>query len=234
MDYRRTEDPGRSARICGGRAETVLTTQLTKVIESHAHELIGQDDIKQMVDQLGEESPSLIESVVPKLIPFHNLTAFSRSAKKNNCQSPTCVKYWKCCLSWQGVTSAYLIPQKSLRPNLVLLLQRLFHTKTQFPVVTLEPSFENILINTDRQNQQEELLIDANLSQNLITKLSDVVEEQMALSKTPFLIVSPIIRRKLAKLVRAHMADLNILSFTELLKAKVDVVATITGPEQET
>ena len=50
--------------------ETVLTTQLTKVIESHAHELIGQDDIKQMVDQLGEESPSLVESVVPKLIPF--------------------------------------------------------------------------------------------------------------------------------------------------------------------
>ena len=57
----------------------------------------------------------------------------------------------------------------------------------------------------------------------------------MALSKTPFLIVSPIIRRKLAKLVRAHMADLNILSFTELPESKkVDVVATITGPEQET
>ena len=59
---------------------------------------------------------------------------------------------------------------ESLRPNLVpLLLQRLVPHKDAIPVVTLEPSFENILINTDRQNQQEELLIDANLSQNLIT-----------------------------------------------------------------
>ena len=49
-----------------------------------------------------------------------------------------------------------------------LLLQRLVPLKEAIPVVTLEPSFENILINTDRQNQQEDLIIDANLSQTLL------------------------------------------------------------------
>ena len=216
--------------------ETVLTTQLTKVIESHAHELIGQDDIKQMVDQLGEESPSLVESVVPKLIPFHNLTAVLKKLLEEQLPITDMRKILEVLSELAGRNLSIPDTAESLRPNLVpLLLQRLVPHKDAIPVVTLEPSFENILINTDRQNQQEELLIDANLSQNLITKLSDVVEEQMALSKTPFLIVSPIIRRKLAKLVRAHMADLNILSFTELPESKkVDVVATITGPEQET
>jgi len=216
--------------------ETVLTTQLTKVIESHAHELIGQDDIKQMVDQLGEESPSLVESVVPKLIPFHNLTAVLKKLLEEQLPITDMRKILEVLSELAGRNLSIPDTAESLRPNLVpLLLQRLVPHKDAIPVVTLEPSFENILINTDRQNQQEELLIDANLSQNLITKLSDVVEEQMALSNTPFLIVSPIIRRKLAKLVRAHMADLNILSFTELPESKkVDVVATITGPEQET
>ncbi len=216
--------------------ETVLTTQLTKVIESHAHELIGQDDIKQMVDQLGEESPSLVESVVPKLIPFHNLTAVLKKLLEEQLPITDMRKILEVLSELAGRNLSISDTAEALRPNLVpLLLQRLVPHKDAIPVVTLEPSFENILINTDRQNQQEELLIDANLSQNLITKLSDVVEEQMALSKTPFLIVSPIIRRKLAKLVRAHMADLNILSFTELPESKkVDVVATITGPEQET
>ena len=55
--------------------ETVMTTQLSRMIEIHAHELIGQDEIKQVVDQLSEDSPALVSSVVPKLIPFHNLTA---------------------------------------------------------------------------------------------------------------------------------------------------------------
>ena len=67
-----------------------------------------------------------------------------------------------------------------------------------------------------------------------MNKLSDVVEEQMALSKTPFLIVSPVIRRKLAKLVRSHMSDLNVLSFTELPETKkVDVIATISGTNDD-
>ena len=70
------------------------------------------------------------------------------------------------------------------------------------------------------------MIIDGNLSQTLLRKLSDVVEEQMAQSKTPFLIVSPVIRRKLAKLVRSHLSDLNVLSFTELPETKkVDVIA---------
>ena len=216
--------------------ETVLTTQLTKVIESHAHELIGQDEIKQMVDQLGEESPSLVESVVPKLIPFHNLTAVLKKLLEEQLPITDMRKILEILAELSGRNLSIPETAEALRPNLVpLLLQRLVPHNDPIPVITLEPSFENILINTDRQNQQEELLIDANLSQNLITKISDVVEEQMAQSKTPFLIVSPIIRRKLAKLVRIHISDLNLLSFTELPESKkVDVVATINGPEQET
>jgi flagellar biosynthesis protein FlhA len=102
--------------------------------------------------------------------------------------------------------------------------------KDPIPVITLEPSFENVLINTDRQNQQEDLIIDANLSKTLLTKLAEIAEEQMAQGKTAFLIVSPIIRRKLAKLIRSHLADLNVLSFTELPETKkVDVIGTISG-----
>ena len=125
---------------------------------------------------------------------------------------------------------------EALRAHLVpLLLQRLVSHKDPIPVVTLEPSFENVLINTDRQNQQEDLIIDANLSKTLLTKLAEISEEQMAVGKSVFLIVSPIIRRKLAKLIRAHLADLNVLSFTELPETKkVDVIGTIAGnPEDE-
>ena len=94
---------------------------------------------------------------------------------------------------------------------------------------------ENILINADRQNQQEDLIIDANLSKTLMTKLAEISEEQMALGKTIFLIVSPIIRRKLAKIIKSHLADLHVLSFTELPETKkVDVIVTVSGdPENE-
>jgi len=215
--------------------ETVMTTQLSRMIEIHAHELIGQDEIKQVVDQLSEDSPALVSSVVPKLIPFQNLTAVLKKLLEEQVPITDMRKILEVLAEMSGRNLSIADTAEALRAYLVpLLLQRLVPLKEAIPVVTLEPSFENILINTDRQNQQEDLIIDANLSQTLLRKLSDVVEEQMAQSKTPFLIVSPVIRRKLAKLVRSHLSDLNVLSFTELPETKkVDVIATISGTNDE-
>ena len=216
--------------------ESVLTTQLTRMIESYASELVGQDEIKQIVDKLGEESPALVESVVPKMIPFHNLTAIMKKLLEEQLPITDMRKILEVLAELSGRNLNTIDTAEALRAHLVpLLLQRLVSHKDPIPVVTLEPSFENVLINTDRQNQQEDLIIDANLSKTLLTKLAEISEEQMAIGKTVFLIVSPIIRRKLAKLIRAHLADLNVLSFTELPETKkVDVIGTIAGaPEDE-
>ena len=215
--------------------ETVMTTQLSRMIEIHAHELIGQDEIKQVVDQLSEDSPELVSSVVPKLIPFHNLTAVLKKLLEEQVPITDMRKILEVLAEMSGRNLSITETAEALRSYLVpLLIQRLVSLKEAIPVITLEPAFENILINTDRQNQQEDLIIDGNLSQTLIGKLSDVVEEQMAVSKTPFLIVSPVIRRKIAKLVRSHLSDLNVLAFTELPEnKKVDVIASISGTNED-
>ncbi len=215
--------------------ETVMTTQLSRMIEIHAHELIGQDEIKQVVDQLSEDSPALVSSVVPKLIPFHNLTAVLKKLLAEQVPITDMRTILEVLAEMSGRNLSITDTAEALRGYLIpLLIQRLVPIKEPIPVVTLEPSFENVMINADRQNQQEDLIIDGNLSQTLLNKLSDVVEEQMALSKTPFLIVSPVIRRKLAKLVRSHIPDLNVLSFTELPETKkVDVIATISGTNDD-
>ena len=216
--------------------ESVLTTQLTRMIETYASELVGQDEIKQIVDKLGEESPTLVESVVPKIIPLHNLTAIMKRLLEEQLPITDIRKILEVLAELSGRNLSIPDTAEALRTHLVpLLLQRIVSHKDPIPVITLEPSFENVLINTDRQNQQEDLIIDANLSKTLLTKLAEIAEEQMAQGKTAFLIVSPIIRRKLAKLIRSHLADLNVLSFTELPETKkVDVIGTISGaPEDE-
>lgn len=216
--------------------ESVLTTQLTRMIETYASELVGQDEIKQVVDKLAEESPTLVESVVPKIIPLHNLTAIIKRLLEEQLPITDIRKILEVLAELSGRNLSIPDTAEALRTHLVpLLLQRIVSHKDPIPVITLEPSFENVLINTDRQNQQEDLIIDANLSKTLLTKLAEIAEEQMAQGKTAFLIVSPIIRRKLAKLIRSHLADLNVLSFTELPETKkVDVIGTVSGaPEDE-
>ncbi len=214
--------------------EAVITTQLSKVIEQNAHELIGQDELKQVIDRLAEASPSLVESVVPKLVPLHNLTAIMKKLLEEQIPINDMRKILEVLAELSGRNMSIDDTAEALRPYLIpLLLQRMVPHKDAIPVITLDPEFENLLINADRQNQQSDLIIDGKLSQNMIQKLSTVVDDQMAESKVPFLIVAPVIRKKLSKLVRAHLSDLNILSFTELPESKkVEVIATVSGAEQ--
>ncbi|MGI9397319.1 MAG: flagellar biosynthesis protein FlhA [Paracoccaceae bacterium] len=214
--------------------EAVITTQLSKVIEQNAHELIGQDELKQVIDRLAEASPSLVESVVPKLVPLHNLTAIMKKLLEEQIPINDMRKILEVLAELSGRNMSIDDTAEALRPYLIpLLLPRMVPPKDAIPVITLDPEFENLLINADRQNQQSDLIIDGKLSQNMIQKLSSVVDDQMAESKTPFLIVAPVIRKKLSKLVRAHLSDLNILSFTELPESKkVEVIATVSGAEQ--
>ena len=214
--------------------ESVITTQLSRMIEQHAFELIGQDELKQVIDKLSEESPSLVESVVPKLIPMHNLTAVMKKLLEEQIPINDMRKILEVLAELAGRNMSVPDTAEALRPHLVpLLLQRIVPHKDPVPVITLDPEFENLLINADRQNQQEDLIIDGNLSQNMIRQLSDVVDQQMVESKTPFLIVAPLIRKKLSKMIRAHLTDLNVLSFTELPEnKKVDVIATVSGADQ--
>ena len=214
--------------------EAVITTQLSKVIEQNAHELIGQDELKQVIDRLAEASPSLVESVVPKLVPLHNLTAIMKKLLEEQIPINDMRKILEVLAELSGRNMSIDDTAEAVRPYLIpLLLQRMVPHKDAIPVITLDPEFENLLINADRQNQQNDLIIDGKLSQNMIQKLSSVVDDQMAESKVPFLIVAPVIRKKLSKLVRAHLSDLNILSFTELPESKkVEVIATVSGAEQ--
>ena len=214
--------------------EAVITTQLSKVIEQNAHELIGQDELKQVIDRLAEASPSLVESVVPKLVPLHNLTAIMKKLLEEQIPINDMRKILEVLAELSGRNMSIDDTAEALRPYLIpLLLQRMVPHKDAIPVITLDPEFENLLINADRQNQQSDLIIDGKLSQNMILKLSSVLDDQMAESKVPFLIVAPVIRKKLSKLVRAHLSDLNILSFTELPESKkVEVIATVSGAEQ--
>ena len=164
--------------------------------------------MKDIIDQLSQDSPALVENVVPKLIPFHNLTAVIKKLLQDQLPITDMRKILEILSELAGRNLNVTDTAEALRPSLIpLLLQRVVPLKEAIPVITLEPTFENILINADRQNQQEDLIIDAKLSQIMMRKLSDIVDTQMADNKTPFLIVSPIIRRKLSQLIRALHKD---------------------------
>ena len=51
-------------------ASSVIATHLSHLLQSHAHELLGHEEVQQLLNRLAKSAPKLIEDLVPKLLPM--------------------------------------------------------------------------------------------------------------------------------------------------------------------
>ena len=211
--------------------ESVLATHLSQILSKHSAQLIGQDDVQILLDNLSQSAPNLVQSVVPKLVPLHNLTSILRTLLNERVP----VSDLRCILENLAVLSSQNLSvtdtAEALRPHLSgLLVQQVAPLNQPIQVITLSGELENMLIKMVRQSGDEGLILDANLAQQLIKGISEAQQKVTSDGKTAVLVVSPAIRRQFASILKQHIEDLLVLAFTELPdNRQINVVATISS-----
>ena len=210
--------------------ESVLATHLSQIMYKFAAELVGQDDVQKLLDNLSQSSPSLVESVVPKLVPLHTLTGILCELLKERVPISDLRKILETLANMSGQNLNVIEIAEALRPKLAgLLIQQIAPLNQPLPVITLSSELEHMLISISNQSADGNLLLDANLAQLLIKSISQASEKSLADGRQAVLIVAPQIRRQLSMLLRHHIDDLFVFGFTELPdNRKINVISTIT------
>ena len=211
--------------------ESVMATHLSQVLHKFASQLIGQDDVQGLLDNLGQTAPHLVESVVPKLVPLHNLTAILRVLLEERVPISDLRSILEDLPPLAARNLSPIDAAEALRPRLApLLIQQIAPLNQALPVMTLDTELEHMLITMVRQSGEEGLILDNSLAEQLLRKISETSEAVGAGGKQAVMVVSPAIRRQFAQLVHQHIEDLIVLAFTELPdNRKIEVVATISG-----
>lgn len=215
--------------------EAVIATHLSSLVYKYAGELIGQDDVQSLLDNLSQTSPNLVESVVPKIVPLHDLTGILRLLLKERVPVSDLRRILEVLPPLSARNLSIEETAEALRPELAsLLIQQVAPLNTPLPVITFDGELEHMLINMQRQSPEGELILDTELAQRLLENLTRVNEQLSAEGRQAVVVVSPIIRRSLARIIRQHIDDIVVIAFSELPETrKVDVVATIgSDPEQ--
>lgn len=216
--------------------EAVIATHLSSLVYKYAGELIGQDDVQSLLDNLSQTSPNLVESVVPKIVPLHDLTGILRLLLKERVPVSDLRRILEVLPPLSARNLSIEETAEALRPELAsLLIQQVAPLNTPLPVITFDGELEHMLINMQRQSPEGELILDTDLAQRLLENLTRVNEQLSAEGRQAVVVVSPIIRRSLARIIRQHIDDIVVIAFSELPETrKVDVVATIgSDPEQD-
>ena len=211
--------------------ESVLATHLSQIFYKHSGKLIGQDDVQTLLDNLSQTAPSLVESLVPKLVPLHNLTGVLRELLSERVPISDLRIILESLAGVVGKNLSVIETAEAIRPNLAgLLIQQVAPLNKALPVITFNSELEHMLIKMAKQNGEEGLVLDNELATKLISNISDLNQKLISEGNTAVLVVSPNIRRQISGIIRQHIEDLIVLSFTELPdNRKVNVVATIDG-----
>ncbi len=214
---------------------SVLITHLGQILTKHAADLLGQDEVQELLDNLESTQPNLVQSIVPKIVPLHQLTKILQNLLQETVPiSDLAVIIGELAsMNIQKMNNEDV--SEALRPKLVpLLIQKLTKFKDTLPLLTLAPDLEQLILTAVRQNPDEKmLLLDSGLAKKILSNLNDASEALSTENKAAFLIVAPQIRRHVAQFVRAQLPAINVLSFTELPENRsVEIVYTIGGTEQ--
>ena len=140
--------------------ESVLATHLSHLIYKYAGQLIGQDDIQELLDNLAKTAPSLVQSVVPKLIPLHNLTGVLRALLEERVPISDMRRILENLSHLAARNMSISDMAEALRPVLAgMLIQQVAPLNNPLPVVTLASDLENMLITMQKQSGEEGLIL---------------------------------------------------------------------------
>ena len=213
--------------------EAVIATHLNQILNKFAHELIGQDDIQALLDNLSKTSPQLVSSTVPKIIPLNVLTSVIKMLLEERIPISDLRKVLEVLSSVTNKNLSNVDLAEIVRPSIIgLLIQQIAPLNSPLPIITFSGELEQMLLNISKQSGENGIILESNLIQKIVTAINEAIEKLQTENKRPVLITAPSIRRDISFMLRQHIDNLDVLSFTELPDTKkIEVIATI-GTEE--
>jgi flagellar biosynthesis protein FlhA len=215
---------------------TAIATHLNSLLYGTASELLGHDEVQQILDKTAERSPKLVENLVPAKLSLATITRTLQNLLRDGVPIRDMRTILEVLNEEGGKTQDPDDLTALIRPKLGrMIVQSLVDISDDMPVMTLEPQLEQMLHNAVQQSQQSKTLtIDPELAEALFKSMRAEVQKIEDRGQPAILVVSPIIRPWLSNLVRPRIPDLTVLSYTEIPEDQsVNVVATITAQVEE-
>lgn len=216
-------------------ASTVVATHVNHVLSKHAYELLGHEEVQQMVDLLAKHSPKLAEELVPNTLTLSQLLKILQNLLIEEVPIRDMRSIAESITNHQPKTQDISTLTNAARMGLSrLIIQSIVGSEQEIPVVTLDRGLEQLLHKTVQQagadGNLDSVALEPGMADRLQSSLSEMVQKLDSEGKPAILLVAAQLRMLLARFVRHGVPNLKVLSFQEIPDNKhITIVATVGG-----
>lgn len=216
-------------------ASTVIATHLNQILQKHTHELLGHEEVQQLLDMLEKTSPKLVEELVPNIVNINSLLKVLQGLLREKVAIRDMRTIAEALASASGKSqdpaALIAVARAALSRQIV---QSIIGSEVELPAITLEPGLEQLLLGTVTQAQNAGAdatgFIEPGLAENLQRSLVEVAQKQEMAGKPAVLLVAAPLRMTMSKFVRFSLPDMSVLAYTEVPDNKqVTIEASVGG-----
>ena len=197
---------------------SIIATHLTEIIRQHIDELLSSQDVQNLVNNMKETNPSLVDELVPKLLGLGEIQKVLQNLLKEGISIRDLLTIMETLADYAPATRDTDILTEYVRQS----LKRAISTK-YFPphettnVVTLDPKVEQEIMGSVKQTENGAFLnLDPGRSRAIIDSVGKEVQKLENLGKNPIVITSPIVRMYFKRLTEDYYRELVVVSYNEV------------------
>jgi flagellar biosynthesis protein FlhA len=197
---------------------SVVATHLTEVIKKHAHELLGRQETKLLVDNVKESYPALVDDLIPNQLTLGDMQKVLCKLLKEKISIRDLITIFETLADYAAYTKDPDVLNEYVRQSLSRqITQQYVSNGESLKVVTVGPNLEKKIADSVQQTDQGSYLaLDPVSTQTIYHKLTEQLNKLIQSGQQPIILASPTIRMYLRQLLDRSMQDIPVLSYNEL------------------
>jgi len=197
---------------------TVLITHLSDVIRRHAHELLGRQEVQQLMDNLKTSYPKVVEELIPNLLPLGAVGKVLQNLLVEQIPIRDMLTILETLADWSPMIKDADALTEYVRQALARTITKLYQSpEGNIPVITLDQNIEKTVAQAVQHTEQGDFLpIEPSVAQKIMKKVTQNLEKFSQINQQPVVLCSPLIRSHFKKLADRFIPDLVVLSYNEI------------------
>lgn len=197
---------------------SVVATHLTELIKKHAHELLGRQETKALVDNLRENYAVLVDELIPSLLSIGDVQKVLAKLLREKISIRDMVTIFETLADYGTYTKDPEVLTEYVRQALSRQITQQYTQQGEtMRVITVGPTLEKKIAESVQQTDQGSYLaLDPMSTQTLFQKLSEQINRLLQTGQQPIVLTSPTIRMYLRQVIERSMQDIPVLSYSEL------------------
>lgn len=197
---------------------SIIATHLTEIIRQHIAELLTRQDVQNLVNNLKESNPSLVDELTPKLLGLGEIQKVLQNLLREGISIRDLLTIFETLADHAVISRDTDILTEYVRQSLKRAISaKYFPANEATQVVTLDPKIEQEIMASVKQTEQGAYLtLDPERTKAIMNSVRIETDKLEKLGKSLIIITSPIVRMYFKKLTEDYFKDLVVVSYNEV------------------